>query len=460
MPTAGRYVIILLLFGAVAHIFLGGGLSFISDYRIWRPIVESSGQEIILVHDINSKGGRNFTGILSNDERKFYLTGAAPIDNSINISSKFYNPSTNGSLSNELANVYSTIDKLIVTDSISKPTETRTKNINSSKTDVSSTALNTIAGPQSARQLFDNETLPAYEVTPGMQMVRQNSSLAECPVIPPGLVGPIKVWYDEPTFDEIERLNPHLEPGGHGKSKSCLSRHRVAIIIPYRDREAHLRILLHNLHSLLTKQQLDYAIFVVEQHENETFNRGKLMNVGYVEAIKLYDWQCFVFHDVDLLAEDDRNIYSCPDQPRHMSVAINKFQYKLPYGSLFGGICAMRTEQFVKVNGFSNSYWGWGGEDDDLSMRVTSAGYKIMRYPPEIGRYQMIAHKSEKKNPINKCRFDLLARTLARQKTDGISSLKYECYDVRFLRLFTHIKVRLLEQESREQLRKKGLTKC
>lgn len=67
---------------------------------------------------------------------------------------------------------------------------------------------------------------------------------------------------------------------------------------------------------------------MVEQHENETFNRGKLMNVGYVEAMKLYDWQCFVFHDVDLLAEDDRNIYSCPDQPRHMSVAVNKFQYK------------------------------------------------------------------------------------------------------------------------------------
>lgn len=42
---------------------------------------------------------------------------------------------------------------------------------------------------------------------------------------------------------------------------------------------------------------------------------------------------------------------------------------RLPYGSIFGGICAIRTEQFVAINGFSNSYWGWGGEDDDLSMR-------------------------------------------------------------------------------------------
>lgn len=42
---------------------------------------------------------------------------------------------------------------------------------------------------------------------------------------------------------------------------------------------------------------------------------------------------------------------------------------RLPYGSIFGGVSAIRTDQFVKINGFSNSYWGWGGEDDDLSVR-------------------------------------------------------------------------------------------
>lgn len=90
----------------------------------------------------------------------------------------------------------------------------------------------------------------------------------------------------------------------------------------------HLRTLLHNLHSLLTRQLLDYAIYVVEQLENETFNRAKLMNVGYAEAVKMYDWQCFIFHDVDLLPEDDRNLYTCPEEPRHMSVAVDKFNYK------------------------------------------------------------------------------------------------------------------------------------
>jgi hypothetical protein len=131
-----------------------------------------------------------------------------------------------------------------------------------------------------------------------------------CPVAPPNLVGPIRVWLDTPSFTKLESLYPALEAGGHNQPNDCLSRHRVAIIVPYRDRETQLRVFLHNLHAFLQKQQLDYAIFIVEQVSNQTFNRGKLMSVGFTEANKLYNWQCYVFHDVDLLPEDDRNIYS------------------------------------------------------------------------------------------------------------------------------------------------------
>ena len=37
-----------------------------------------------------------------------------------------------------------------------------------------------------------------------------------------------------------------------------------------------------------------------------------------------------------------------------------------------GGVVAFSKDQFEKVNGFSNQFWGWGGEDDDLAMRVRS----------------------------------------------------------------------------------------
>lgn len=69
---------------------------------------------------------------------------------------------------------------------------------------------------------------------------------------------------------------------------------------------------------------------MIHQKDNETFNRAMLLNVGFTEAMKLSDWDCLgrlisnqcisesyvrsVFHDVDLLPEDDRNLYTCPDQ--------------------------------------------------------------------------------------------------------------------------------------------------
>jgi len=37
---------------------------------------------------------------------------------------------------------------------------------------------------------------------------------------------------------------------------------------------------------------------------------------------------------------------------------------RLPYRTIFGGVSALTVEQFKSVNGFSNQYFGWGGEDD------------------------------------------------------------------------------------------------
>ena len=99
---------------------------------------------------------------------------------------------------------------------------------------------------------------------------------------------------------------------------------------------------------------------MVNQADSNLFNRAMLLNVGFEEAMSDRNWTCAIFHDVDLLPEDDRNIYSCPEQPRqpsfqyfdsicifrHMSVAVDKFKYRLPYKMLFGGASAIRSDQF------------------------------------------------------------------------------------------------------------------
>ena len=35
-----------------------------------------------------------------------------------------------------------------------------------------------------------------------------------------------------------------------------------------------------------------------------------------------------------------------------------------------GGVLAIRPQQMDQVNGYSNIYWGWGGEDADLYNRL------------------------------------------------------------------------------------------
>ena len=72
---------------------------------------------------------------------------------------------------------------------------------------------------------------------------------------------------------------------------------------------------------------------------------------------------------------------------------------RLPYVDIFGGVTAMSAEHFQLVNGYSNMFWGWGGEDDDLSMRIKMKGLHVLRYPLNVARYTMLTHKKAKINP-------------------------------------------------------------
>ena len=56
-----------------------------------------------------------------------------------------------------------------------------------------------------------------------------------------------------------------MQPGGMWEPSTCVSRHHVAILIPYRDRYNHLKILLHYLIPILQRQLVKFRIFVVEQ---------------------------------------------------------------------------------------------------------------------------------------------------------------------------------------------------
>ncbi|CAK5014885.1 unnamed protein product [Meloidogyne enterolobii] len=212
-------------------------------------------------------------------------------------------------------------------------------------------------------------------------------------------------------LEEIEERYKDLWPGGHWRPKECKSRQKVAIVVPYRNREPHLRTFLHNIHRFLQKQQLDYAIFVVEQMGNFAFNKGRLTNIGVLEAIRVYPFDCIIFHDVDTYPENDKILYRCSTDPKHtkhLSVYLERIGYKEYYPGFIGGVLALTVEQLRKVNGYSNDFWGWGGEDDDLNTS---------------------------------CRFKLIKMTREKYLTDGFSNLNYRVEFINFGKLYTHIMV-------------------
>lgn len=185
---------------------------------------------------------------------------------------------------------------------------------------------------------------------------------------------------------------------------------KLAFIIPYRDRAAHLeRFLSHHV-----KMFPDAEFIVVEQEEGKPFNRGKLLNVGFLEA-KHCDY--FAFQDVDMLAI--RADYSPPSNIRQLASSnIQRVNY-------FGGVTLFTKQAFLKADGYSNEFFS-RAEDNEFFRQVTIKGIPI-EY--KFGKFAVLPHKR------NGPEFDpvLWERSQRPRVNDGLSFCKYKVLSVEAL---------------------------
>lgn len=198
------------------------------------------------------------------------------------------------------------------------------------------------------------------------------------------------------------------------------------VIIPYRDSKEQPRA--HMLAAVLRLfANARIPVVVAEQADDgRKFNRGAMLNVGYLCARMMRRFDVFVFNDVDLLPDARLLHYYgayAADAPVHM--AGPRQQHKYPYQDIYGGIISMTGDQFERINGYPNSFWGWGGEDDAMYNRVAKTFGKT--YRPVDGFAHEMRHSKTDEIPgmVNAEKRDNILRDLAAWQRDGVNSAAF-----------------------------------
>lgn len=177
---------------------------------------------------------------------------------------------------------------------------------------------------------------------------------------------------------------------------------KYSIVIPYRDRETHLNILLPRLIEFFKDE--DYEIIVSEQNDNNNFQIACVENIGFHHATG----DIIVLQQVDYVPTDDVS-YKIEDQPilpARKAVFVKddmspREYFDIPAGyrkfseeidpDFYGGVIVLTREMFENINGLNPMYKGWGNEDEDLRERLKWAGYKP--YRNEVGTYICLYHE-------------------------------------------------------------------
>ncbi|KAL3308611.1 UDP-Gal betaGlcNAc beta [Cichlidogyrus casuarinus] len=219
------------------------------------------------------------------------------------------------------------------------------------------------------------------------------------------------------------------------------------------------------MHRFLQLQRRRYRIIFLEQDNERLFNRAKLLNSAMRElclngsvpqfpkfnpysALRFESFECFVFHDIDKLPKNKEIAYWCGPEPTQLVRAKLGVERKtmgeqpdVYYSKFMGGVTIFNRWNLILVNGASNNFRGWGGEDDDLYARLRLSGISVNRLPDEVGVYLTQEHRDDMN--INSNKDYLLKRSLVIERllTDGFAQVNYNLVNFIEFPLYTVLKL-------------------
>jgi hypothetical protein len=258
---------------------------------------------------------------------------------------------------------------------------------------------------------------------------------------------------------------------------------RIGIITIYRNsddnsRLQQKRLFLYWMNKILS-QLCDYEIVVVEQddkknsNKNNSFNIGKLKNIGF-DYLNKYNSKNkkidnYIFVDIDMIPDSKLIEYFFKKTDSLNLLAMNGTRYedksdnkdKKKIRPFAGGMISCTGNVFEELNGYANNYVGWGGEDQDLLLRLSELNKPV--YLVKEGSVIDIEEKnnltkvfSDKKEELNKN--DEMEKLLYEKnvnykniKNNGLSNLNYKILDKFEYEKNHHIIVDLMIEEDMKQ---------
>ncbi|XP_068221474.1 beta-1,4-galactosyltransferase 7 isoform X2 [Palaemon carinicauda] len=223
--------------------------------------------------------------------------------------------------------------------------------------------------------------------------------------------------------------NDHTTSGSSGLFPS--DKHKMALLIPFRDRFEELMEFAPHIHAFLNSQKKNHHIYVINQVDNLRFNRASLLNVGFLESA--VDCDYIAMHDVDLLPMNQALIYDFPhDGPFH--VAAPHLHPRYHYPTFIGGVLLVKREDFRLVDGLSNKYWGWGLEDDEFFARLKEANLQVHR-PGNLttgnkDTFKHIHDRRVRRRDMIKC-YNQQEVTRRRDRETGLSTTQYHVQSIK-----------------------------
>ena len=193
----------------------------------------------------------------------------------------------------------------------------------------------------------------------------------------------------------------------------------LAIIVPYRDREEHLKIFVPYMNQYLPEDEL----IIVDQADNKPFNRGRLLNIGALNTLSDY----LVFHDIDMLPIK----VGYNERDGVTQIAFSEIQLI----NYLGGVTMFDKPTFKKSQGFHNDFFH-RAEDNEMMFNLRSKKIPVLN---RFGIFKQLPHERNSPEFIP----ELWEKAQLPRTVNMIQTCEYELISKEKKEGYTHIKVKL-----------------